>query len=170
MLTFDTVVAVVSRPALIVLVLIGAGLAWPVGRRISAGRPRLGALFVFTLGAVLAATTTTGEWRFSTGLIGAYLGGFGDLAYLAGDFAGSREKIANLGLFLPLGLLAGLLWRRAAVTLALLAALTFTIEFWQAVIGRGGDAVDVLHNTAGALLGLTVAAVSSLLTPFVKGR
>ncbi|MEU4622500.1 VanZ family protein [Actinoplanes sp. NPDC023801] len=157
MLTSDTVLAVVSRPALLVLLTISAILAWPLGRLVSPDRRRLGALFVFTLGAVLAATTTTGAWRPSAALIPAYLDGFGDPAYLVGGFAGSREKIANLGLFLPLGLLAGVLRRRYAAALVLLAALTFTIELWQAFIGRGGDAVDVVHNTVGALLGLGLA-------------
>ena len=161
MLTPGIVLAVVSRPALILLLVISAGLSWPVGRRVSPGRPRLGALFVFTLGAVLAATTTTVSWRPSADLFAAYLAGFGDPAYLVGNFAGSREKVANLGLFLPLGLLAGLLWRRPATVLGLLAALTFTIEWWQAFIGRGGDAVDVVHNTAGAALGLLLAAAIS---------
>jgi hypothetical protein len=157
-LTIGTVLAVVSQPALILILVISAALARPLGRRTSPGRPRLGALFVLTLGAVLAATAVTVSWRPSAALIPSYLDGFGDPAYLIGDFAGSREKIANIGLFLPLGLLAGLLWRRPAVVLGLLAILTFTIELWQAFIGRAGDAVDVVHNTVGALLGLTAAA------------
>lgn len=160
MLTLDTVLAVLSQPALLLILAISAGLARPLGRRISPGRPRLGALFVLTLGAVLAATAVTVSWRPSAALIPPYLSGFGDPAYLIGDFAGTREKIANIGLFLPLGLLAGLLWRRPGTVLGLLAALTFTIELWQAFIGRGGDAVDVVHNTVGGLLGLALAAVA----------
>ncbi|MDI6100549.1 VanZ family protein [Actinoplanes sp. NEAU-A12] len=165
MLTLDMVLAVISQPALMTILAISAGLAWPLGRRARPDRPRLGALFVFTLGAVLSATAITVSWRPSPVLIPSYLDGFGDPAYLVGEFAGSREKIANIGLFLPLGLLAGLLWRRPAAILGLLAALTFTIELWQAFIGRGGDAVDVVHNTVGALLGLMLAGLPTRLRP-----
>ncbi|WP_203748241.1 VanZ family protein [Actinoplanes cyaneus] len=114
-------------------------------------------LFVLTLGAVLAATTTTGELRPSLSGMRSYLGGFADPAYVIDGFGTSREKIANLGLFLPLGLLAARLWPRPFVVLAALAALAFGIELWQAFIGRGGDAVDVLHNTVGALVGIGIA-------------
>ena len=35
--------------------------------------------------------------------------------------------------------------------------LSFLLETWQGLIGRSGDAVDVVHNTAGALLGVLLA-------------
>jgi glycopeptide antibiotics resistance protein len=159
MLTGEIVLAVVSRPALLLILGIAALAAWPLGRLISPGRRVLGALFALVLGAVLAATTTTVTFRPSGALVPAYLAGFGDPAYLVGGFAGSREKIANLGLFLPLGLLAQLVWQRAGAVLAGCVALTFAIELWQAFIGRGGDAVDVVHNSVGALAGIALGRV-----------
>lgn len=157
MLDSGIVWAVVSQPRLLVLLGLTVLVAGPIGVRISPGRKRLGVLFVLTLGAVLAATVTTGEFRPSWHGMRSYLDGFADPAYVIGGFGSSREKIANLGLFLPLGFLAARLWPRPLAVLAALAALTFGIELWQALIGRGGDAVDVLHNTVGALVGVGIA-------------
>ena len=165
MLDTSVVLAVVSRPALLVLLMVAAMVAWPVGRRVRPDRPVLGALFVFTLGAVLSATTTTAHPYPSGALIGSYLAGFADPAYLLGGFGGSREKLANIGLFLPLGLLAALVLRRHAAVLGGCVALTFLIELWQAFIGRGGDAVDVVHNSVGAFLGVVAAALASRRVP-----
>jgi glycopeptide antibiotics resistance protein len=148
---------VVSQPRLLVLLGVAVLVAGPIGVRLSPGRKGLGVLFVLTLGAVLAATTTTGELRFSLSGMRSYLDGFAHPAYVINGFGTSREKIANIGLFLPLGFLAARLWPRPLVVLAALAVLTFGIELWQAFIGRGGDAVDVLHNTVGALVGIGIA-------------
>ncbi len=157
MLDSGVVWAVVSQPRLLVLLGVTVLVAGPIGVRLSPGRRHLGVLFVLTLGAVLAATTTTGELRPSLLGVRSYLDGFAHPAYVISGFGSSREKIANVGLFLPLGLLAVRLWPRPLIVLAALATLTFGIELWQALIGRGGDAVDVLHNTVGALVGIGIA-------------
>jgi VanZ family protein len=41
----------------------------------------------------------------------------------------------------------------------LFVVLTFAVELWQAYIGRGGELVDVLHNSVGALLGAVIGAI-----------
>jgi glycopeptide antibiotics resistance protein len=128
-------------------------LAWPLGRR----RGRAGVLFVLVLGGILAATTTTSVVFLSAGGMRPYLTGFGDPAHLFRGFAGNQERVANILLFLPLGLLGTLLWRRPAVVLAACVALSFLVEAWQGFIGRGGDALDVVHNSAGALIGVLLA-------------
>jgi len=151
----DIAWAVATRPATIALVALTLLLAWPLGRR----RGRLGVLFVLTLGLVLAATATSRLFLPSPAAVGPYLAEFADPAYLVGGFAGSMEKLANIALFLPLGLLGTLLWRRPAAVLAGCVALTFSIEAWQSVVGRVGDAVDVVHNSVGALLGVVLARV-----------
>nr|WP_268248794.1 VanZ family protein [Actinoplanes ianthinogenes] len=56
-------------------------------------------------------------------------------------------------MFLPLGVVATLLWRRPIAVVAASFAVSFGDEAWQGFIGSGGDPVDVIHNTAGALLG-----------------
>ena len=95
----------------------------------------------------------TRHWHFSLAGLRPYLSGFRHPADLVSGFAGSDEKLANIGLFLPPALIATLLWRRPLTITAAAALLSYLIECWQAVIGRGGDAVDVLHNTVGALAG-----------------
>lgn len=139
---------VVSRPALLVILASTLLLAWPLGRLL--GRGVTGTAFVVVLGAVLAATTTTGTPYFSGSGIELYLRAF---AHPPAGFADSAERLANIGLFLPLAAIATLLWRRPATAVGACAVLSFVIEGWQAFIGRGGDPVDVVHNTAGAVLG-----------------
>ncbi|MEV6844503.1 VanZ family protein [Actinoplanes sp. NPDC051411] len=141
-------------PVLSILALT-AVLAWPLGRRLGRGAP--GVAFVAVLGAVLAATTTTRQPEFSLGGLHPYLREFLDPVYLLDGFGSTAEKLANIGLFLPLAALATLLWRRPVGVVAASAGLSFLIEAWQAYIGRAGDAVDVVHNTFGAILGTIVA-------------
>ena len=157
MINFDVVWAVLVKPATLAVLACTVVLAWPLGRR----RGRLGVLFVLTLGVILTATAT--NWLFRPGLSGLlpYLREFADPAYLFGGFGGNLERLANIGLFLPLALLATLLWRRPLLVIGSCAGLSFLLEVWQAVIGRGGDAVDVVHNTAGAALGAGLAYLAS---------
>jgi len=155
---FGVVWAVLVKPATLAVLALTVALAWPLGRR----RGLLGVLFVLALGVILAATTT--NWLFHPGLaeLPTYLREFADPAYLFGGFGGNLERLANIGLFLPLGLLATLLWRRRPLlVIGSCAGLSFLLEVWQAVIGRGGDAVDVVHNTAGAALGAGLAYLAS---------
>jgi glycopeptide antibiotics resistance protein len=154
---FGVVWAVLSRPATLAVLAVTCALAWPLGRR----RGRLGVLFVLTLGVVLAATAP--NWLFRPGLSGLppFLREFADPAYLFGGFGGNLERLANIGLFLPLALLASLLWRRPLLVIGSCAGLSFLLEAWQSVIGRGGDAVDVVHNTTGAVLGAGLAYLAS---------
>jgi glycopeptide antibiotics resistance protein len=140
-------------PATLTVVALTLMLAWPLGRR----RGVTGVLFVVVVGLVLAATATTGVLALSTSGLRPYLAAFADPGVLFGGFAGNLERLANIGLFLPLGLLGTLLWRRPLWVATGCLAFSFLIETWQDLNGRGGDAVDVVHNTAGALLGVLLA-------------
>jgi glycopeptide antibiotics resistance protein len=133
-------------------------LAWPLGRLL--GRGVLGVVFVVILGATLAAITTTELPYYSVGGIELYLRGFAHPTDLLAGFASKDERLANVGLFIPLGSVATLLWRRPIAVVCALAVLSFVIEGWQGFIGRGGDAVDVVHNSAGALLGVGVGCIA----------
>jgi VanZ family protein len=146
--------SVVDQWPLLSVLAVTAVLAWPLGRRLNRGG--LGVAFVAVLGAILAATTTTPLAQYSLGAVHPYLAEFRHPAHLLDGFAGTDEKLANIGLFLPLGLLATLLWHRPLTVTAAAAALSFLIESWQSVIGRTADAVDVVHNTFGALLGAAI--------------
>lgn len=156
MLDTEIIWHVVSQPARLAVLAVTAVLAWPLGRLL--GRGPAGAGFVLVLGAVLAATATTRTPYYSARGVEVYLGEFA--GPLFAGFAGTDERLANIGLFLPLGLLATVVWRRPAATVLGCAALSFLIEGWQGFIGRGGDPIDVVHNAAGGLLGVTLAVVS----------
>jgi glycopeptide antibiotics resistance protein len=149
--------AVAIRPATLAVVALTLLLAWPLGRR----RGTAGVLFVLTFGTILAATATARLFHFSATGVPPYLHQFADPAYVFGGFAGNQERLANICLFLPLGLLATLLWRRPLLVFGSCAALSFVLEAWQGLIGRGGDAVDVVHNSAGALIGVGLAYLAS---------
>src|SRR4051794_40883144 len=143
---------IVNQPALLAILCVTVVLAWPLGRLLNRGL--LGVAFVVILDAVLAATATTKMPYYSIGGIEGYFGSFVHPAHLLEGFASNEEKLANIGLFVPLGSVATLLWLRPVVLIGAGAALSFVIEAWQAFIGRGGDAGDVVHNSAGALIGV----------------
>ena len=75
--------------------------------------------------------------------------------------------IANIGIFLPVGFFAALLWRRPRWYRSLLAGLcsSCNIEFIQFFIGRSSDIDDVLLNTAGSLMGFWLFLLLRALFP-----
>ncbi|TDC46176.1 VanZ family protein [Jiangella ureilytica] len=73
---------------------------------------------------------------------------------------GAVELMANVVLFVPLVLLAGVLTRRPAVALVAASGLAALIELVQAVVpalGRSCSTDDWLSNTLGAALGAVLA-------------
>jgi VanZ family protein len=151
---------VVNQPALLIILAATVVLAWPLGRLVRGGA--LGVVFVVILGAVLAATTTTEMPHYSVGGIDVYLREFAHPTDLLTGFASKDERLANIGLFLPLGSVATLRWNRPVAVVCGCAALSFVIEGWQGFIGRGGDAVDVVHNAVGAFLGAGVGCMAMI--------
>jgi glycopeptide antibiotics resistance protein len=149
--------AVATRPATLAVLALTLLLAWPLGRR----RGTAGVLFVLTSGAILAATATNREFHPTLSAVSPYLSEFADPAYLFGGFAGNVERCCNIALFLPLGFLAAVLWRRPLLVIGSCAGFSFLLEVWQALIGRGGDAIDVVHNTTGAVIGAGLAYLAS---------
>lgn len=75
--------------------------------------------------------------------------------------------LGNIGMFLPVGLLPALLWRKPRWWKALLTGFltSFFIEFIQFFIGRNSDIDDVLLNTMGALLGYWLFRLLGALWP-----
>ncbi|XVU30108.1 VanZ family protein [Actinoplanes sp. CA-054009] len=144
---------VLHQRAMLTILAATAVLAWPVGRLLRRGL--LGVAFVVALGGVLALTTTTSMPYYSLDGITRFL----HTASLVDGFADTTERRANIALFVPLALIATVLWRRPLTIAAAAALLSFLIEAWQGFIGRAGELVDVLHNTAGALLGCAAAVL-----------
>jgi VanZ family protein len=169
MLDLRIVWHVVTEPELLAIIAVTLLVAWPLGtvlaRRNGCARA-VGVLFVVVVGSVLAATTTHGSfglpYAFELSGVRPYLAQFADPGLIGSGlrgFGATLERLANIGLFLPLGLVATLLWRRPLRAVAFGVALTFAVEGWQAYIGRGGEFIDVLHNSVGALLGAVIGAI-----------
>lgn len=77
-------------------------------------------------------------------------------AFLAGKNAVMAEKIMNLVLFVPVGLLSGIVLRNTKWYYVILSSfiLSVIIEILQFVLNRGyAEVDDVFHNTIGAILG-----------------
>jgi hypothetical protein len=169
MLDLGIVWHVVTEPELLAIIAGTLLVAGPLGgllaRRNGCART-VGVLFVIVVGAVLAATTTHGSfglpYAFDLSGVRGYLDQFADPGLIGSDlrgFGATLEREANIGLFLPVGLVATLLWRRPLWAVGFGVALTFAVELWQAYIGRGGEVIDVLHNSVGAVLGAAVGAI-----------
>jgi hypothetical protein len=150
-LNAEIIWTVTTRPALLLVLGLTALLAWPLGRR----RGAAGVVFVLVLGAILAATATTPHVFVSAAAVRPYLAEFGDPSYLVGGFGGTAEKWANIGLYLPLGLFAALLWRHPVRVIAGCALLSFLIEAWQGFIGRRVGEEGELHSAGRVKRDLT---------------
>lgn len=69
------------------------------------------------------------------------------------------DIVANVAVFVPLGLLVGLRFSRPTILewMVEIACLMIAVEVAQAyALGRSGDVTDVITNTAGAVTGLAV--------------
>ncbi|CAN5204620.1 hypothetical protein BH09ACT5_BH09ACT5_09190 [soil metagenome] len=96
-------------------------------------------------------------------LVNAVLGWFHERGLLVGVEYLDIEFLANVGMFVPLGVLTALLMpRRARWTLLLIGtAFSGFIEAYQALFlpGRYPELRDVLSNSTGFLLGAVVTVV-----------
>jgi hypothetical protein len=120
-----------------------------------ADRPRITAVLLAAgLIAVLAVTLYPDGDPYPTITCSA------GLPYLAPT---AVESTANILLFVPITLLAGVLWRRPVMAILGGTALSIVIEVVQAVvlvIGRACDTSDWITNTLGAVIGGVLAAVA----------
>nr|WP_281387175.1 VanZ family protein [Jiangella mangrovi] len=85
---------------------------------------------------------------------------------------GAVELMANVVLFAPLVLLAGVLTRRPVAALLAASALSALIELVQALVpalGRSCSTNDWLSNTLGAVLGAALAGVALWLGSRLNG-
>ncbi len=136
---------------LAVVVVVGPPLGWWL-----APRPR--AALALALGAIVAALVTT---LYPTGGEAELVCVLGRDGTLAGP-----EPLANVALFVPIGLLVGVASRRPALGAVAGAVLTVTIELVQALapeLGRSCAIDDAIANAVGAALGAVLAAAALLL-------
>lgn len=80
------------------------------------------------------------------------------------EYGSPVEFMANVAMFVPVGLLLCLALPRLALpaVLALCVAFTAAIEILQLPLQRVSDPRDLVANTAGALLGVGIGAVARL--------
>ncbi len=137
--------------ALAVAVVVGLPLGWAL-----ASRPRAAwALAAVAAVGVLVATL------YPTGRVVEVVCVLGRDGTLAGP-----EPLANVALFVPIGLLVGLASRRPVLGALAGVALTVAIELVQALvpaIGRSCAMDDAIANALGATLGAVLAGVVRLL-------
>jgi glycopeptide antibiotics resistance protein len=142
--------------------------AWPVGRWFAA-RCRcsraVAVTFILAVGVVLALTLTPN--KPATGvyvlLVPQYLSLlkhdpaalWAQLVTLPTD----DEQLANIALYVPVGLLGTFAWRSAPRAALFGLMLTVAVETCQyGIIGRAGSITDIRNNTTGALVGALLAA------------
>jgi glycopeptide antibiotics resistance protein len=163
-------------PALLAGVVFAAVAFLPLARRY--GRSPLWTLLaLLAIAPILAftvppraSTVPAGAVARLIGFVGLFLNPW-NVAHEIAVAGSDDERVANLLLYVPAGFFATLATRRP-VRIALAGVSTpFLIESWQAVSGsRIAAASDWLHNSAGALLGVLVAAVLLPLTRSYRRR
>lgn len=106
----------------------------------------------------------SGDFRFEDlRAVGYYTNNGAVLKFLSGDLHGYLlfEFIANIALFIPLGFLLPMSFRRLkwwAVDLIGLGT-TCLVELIQPFLGRTGDLDDVITNFTGAVIGCVIAKI-----------
>jgi hypothetical protein len=158
-----------GRAALAVVVATSV-VAWPVGRLIADRfrRPRVAAvLFVGAVGVVMALTLTPnhpapGELTDVPPHFLRYLGDSHMVWAAVTSPPSDSEQIANIALYVPVGLFGRFVWRSALGAAAFGIALTVFIETCQyGIVGRDGSLTDIRNNAAGAVLGALIGAVAT---------
>lgn len=152
---------------LTVVALAAGGLTWLLRSRIQgSGRRLLFFLFLGGLGLVLVVTLLREPWL---GACPGCLAEWGLEKVLAGRV--STEVWLNVVLFVPVTLFAVLLWRAPWRTVGAALLLSLAIEIVQPLVGVGAnDLMDLVANTAGALIGAGVGAVLLLTADLVRER
>jgi glycopeptide antibiotics resistance protein len=161
----------VAEPATLAVLAATLLVAWPIGRRFADRYrcPRAVAVaFVITVGVVLALTLTPS--KPANGVYEVLPPHYLSLlknnpAALWAQFTSlpwnDDEQIANIALYLPVGLLGGFAWRSTVRASLFGMALTVAVETCQyGIIGRAGSLTDIRNNTAGAILGALAAAAA----------
>ncbi|MEV8503852.1 VanZ family protein [Actinoplanes sp. NPDC051475] len=164
-----------ALPLLVCCALAAGVLFLPVSR-LFGWRPGWTLLALLSLAPILVFTVPLEAPGWQDGAVhraGAYVRTFLHAATFRAELhepTSPDEQMANLLLFVPLGLFGALATRRAVWTAVAGAALSFGIEGWQAVSGvRVATAGDWVYNSGGALIGagagLVLLAVGAMARP-----
>jgi hypothetical protein len=95
-----------------------------------------------------------------------------DIHRVLPDALGSASGLANVALFVPLGLFLRWVTGRAARSAAVVVTTTAGIEASQGLVLTGHDCsvADVLANTVGGLAGIAQAVTVAAVSVLVRGR
>jgi glycopeptide antibiotics resistance protein len=152
------------------VLLVTAIAAWPLGRLIANrfGRSRAAAvLFIAAVGVVMALTLTPnyptpGQLTDMPPHFLQYLGNPHMVWAALTSPPADSEQIANIALYVPVGLFGRFVWRSAIGAAAFGIALTIVIETCQyGIPGRDGSLTDIRNNAVGAILGALLGAVAA---------
>ena len=161
-MTAQTLVTFISNPVPQVVFAVFLALAWPLSRL--AARRVVAALFIVSVGVIVALTATPSYAdpasfaaippHFLTQLDEPRL----ILAKLIAP-PSDAEQIANIWLYVPLGIFGRLLLRSTARATLAGFLLVLAIETIQYVIpGRAGSITDIRNNVLGTFFGALAAA------------
>jgi glycopeptide antibiotics resistance protein len=168
-MTADALWGFVTGPAPLTVLAVTLIAVWPVARRIAGRtgcRRSVAVLFVLWVGVVVALTLTPAEPAPGVPVtVSPHFLAQVDHPRLVWSLLtappADAEQIANIALYLPVGALGRLAWRRMIPAALIGTALTVAIETCQySIIGRAGSITDIRNNTAGAVLGALAAAAA----------
>jgi len=152
------------QPYTVVALVSATAVSWPLGRRLARHRgcsPIAGALFVLSVGMILALTVTPNEPGRYALLPPHYLTQLGHPRQVWATLTAmpdDLEEYANIALYVPFGFFGWFVWRSAAVAALSGLALTVFAETCQHdIVGRAGSFTDIRNNTLGAVLGAAAA-------------
>jgi glycopeptide antibiotics resistance protein len=165
-MTTQSFITFISNPVPQIVFAIFLAAAWPLGRLIGRDTRRrlVAALFVVSIGVIVALTATPSYAdpasfaaippHFLTQLDQPRL----ILAKLVAA-PSDAEQIANIALYVPLGVFGRLLLRSTARATLFGFLLVFTIETIQyAIPGRAGSITDIRNNVLGTFLAAVATA------------
>lgn len=151
-------------PGIVVWTVLGLLTAAPLGRFLATSREVAFGL-TMSFGLIVFATLSPNAPSDTAGICDLSRIGLASLSTLTSD----PDALLNVILFVPLGLMLGLLPRTRRNVAIVLAAfsLTFLIEATQLLVtdlGRGCESADMADNTMGLVIGLVAGVVASVAT------
>jgi VanZ family protein len=171
----QVVLEVLLRPLPLMLLLGTILVAGVAGKRLARrfGGPDIaGTLFIMSVGAAAALTSTPdtrdASYAFApqgaTAFLGRFLN-FSDVIKAITSPVTGTEQVANILLFAPIGFLGFTLLRSSVKSLGIACTLTVVLETWQGYVNRSADLADVRNNILGATLGMLLGKAVALIVP-----
>ena len=160
---FKSVISVITLPSVLVCLCIAAlagAVCFAVGKKLKfpVWKVLLFAAVVFYVTQMFYLTVFSrgvgSDFAFELHLFWSY-----QMA-MAGAVSLFYENMLNILLFLPLGLMLGVLIRRAKIAVGIGFGLSLAVEILQLVTKRGlFELDDLFHNTLGAFLGIVITVL-----------